>query len=233
MSYFILREYLILTYQIINTTMNKLSEMREFYERAELDEKTVDSDPIKQFDLWFEEAIKEEILEPNAMTLSTVDIENNPTSRIVLLKGVEERGFVFYTNYESDKGKDIERNPNVSLLFLWKKLQRQVRISGIVEKLPKEQSEDYFHSRPKGSQIGAWVSPQSKVISDKEVLARRKEELVKKYKDDKHLPLPDFWGGYKVTPNKIEFWQGRPDRLHDRLRYTINGNTWKLERIAP
>ncbi len=213
--------------------MNKISDMREIYDRSELNENFVDSDAMKQFHFWFEEARNEDILESNAMTLSTIDKNGNPASRIILLKGLEEDGFIFYTNYKSDKAKEIESNPNVSLLFLWKKLQRQVRISGKVKKISKEKSEAYFHSRPKGNQIGAWVSPQSKVISDKGVLKKRKEKLVEKYKNVDRLPLPDFWGGFILVPTTIEFWQGRPDRLHDRLRYSYIGNQWKIERLAP
>ena len=213
--------------------MNGISEMREIYDKGILDESHVVSDAMKQFEIWFREAKEADILEPNAMTLSTIGLDGTPQSRIVLLKGLEEEGFIFYTNYESNKGQEMGNNPNVSILFLWKSLQRQVRISGVVKKISKEKSEAYFHSRPKGSQIGAWVSPQSKVILDKEELYRYKEELMERYKDQDKLPLPDFWGGYILRPTKIEFWQGRPNRLHDRLRYTLDGKDWKIERMAP
>lgn len=220
-------------YIIKNYKMSKISEMREHYDRAILDEDNVDTNPMKQFHLWFEDAKKGEELEPNAMTLSTIDKYGNPASRIVLLKGLEDDKFIFFTNYESNKAKEIELNSNVALLFLWKNLQRQVRITGNAEKVSKEQSEAYFHSRPKGSQIGAWVSPQSQVIADKAVLNDRMERLNEKYKDVDQLPLPDFWGGYYLKPEMIEFWQGRPSRLHDRLRYSLEGDIWKIERIAP
>lgn len=213
--------------------MNGISEMRESYDRGFLDEAHVESDAMKQFQVWFEEARNENILEPNAMVLSTIGLDGNPESRTVLLKGLEDEGFIFYTNYKSDKAKEIAANSNVSLLFLWKKMQRQIRISGKVRKISKEKSEAYFHSRPKGSQIGAWVSPQSQVISDKSMLDKRKEELIEKYKDADKLPLPDFWGGYIVVPNKMEFWQGRPNRLHDRLRYNLDTGQWKIDRVAP
>lgn len=213
--------------------MSKISDMRENYDRSILDEAHVDGDAMKQFHIWFQEARDEDVVEPNAMIMSTINKEGHPTSRTLLLKDLEEGGFVFYTNYNSDKAQEISENPNISLLFLWKKVQRQVRISGIAQKIPKEQSEAYFHSRPKGSQIGAWVSPQSQVIADKSILETRITELTEKYKDVDELPLPDFWGGYKLIPQNMEFWQGRPDRLHDRLRYTLVDGKWKIERLAP
>lgn len=213
--------------------MNKISDMREHYDRAILDEEHVDANPMKQFHLWFEEARNEDELEPNAMTLSTINKEGHPASRTVLLKGLEEDRFIFYTNYESDKAKEIEANPNIALLFLWKNLQRQVRITGLAVKVSKEESEAYFHSRPKGNQIGAWVSPQSQVLTDKNILKERKEALIKKYEDVDKLPLPDFWGGYFVKPQTMEFWQGRPSRLHDRLLYTQANGKWEIVRLAP
>jgi len=213
--------------------MNKISDMREHYDREILDEAHVDPNPMEQFNLWFEDARNEDVLEPNAMTLSTVDKDGHPASRIVLLKGLEEDRFIFYTNYESDKGKEIATNPNVALLFLWKKMQRQVRITGLAQFVSKETSESYFHSRPKDSQIGAWVSPQSQVIANKNILKERKEALIEEYKNADKLPLPDFWGGYYVKPETMEFWQGRPSRLHDRLLYSLSDGKWKIERIAP
>ena len=213
--------------------MSKISDMRENYDRATLDEEHVDVDAIQQFNVWFQEARDEEVVEPNAMIMSTINKEGHPTSRTLLLKGVEENGFVFFTNYNSDKGQEIANNPNICLLFLWKKVQRQVRISGVAQKISKEESEAYFHSRPKGSQIGAWASPQSQVIADKSVLETRTSKLIEKYKDVDELPLPDFWGGYIMKPQSMEFWQGRPNRLHDRLRYTLVDGNWKIERLAP
>lgn len=213
--------------------MSKISDMRENYDRAILDEKHVDADAMVQFHTWFQDARDQDVVEPNAMVMSTVDKDGHPTSRTLLLKGLEDDGFVFYTNYNSDKAQEIALNANISLLFLWKKVQRQIRISGVAEKIPQKQSEAYFHSRPKGSQIGAWVSPQSQVIDDKNFLETRKAELIEKYKDVDKLPLPDYWGGYKLKPLKIEFWQGRPNRLHDRLRYTLIDGKWIIERLAP
>lgn len=213
--------------------MNKISDMREHYDRATLDETCAHPDAMRQFHIWFEEAREDGVVEPNAMILSTVNKEGNPASRTLLLKGLEEDRLLFYTNYKSDKAKEIEMNPNVSICFLWKELQRQVRITGKALKISKDKSEAYFHSRPKGSQIGAWVSPQSEVIPDKEFITKRKTELVEKYKDVDVVPLPDFWGGYYIKPKSIEFWQGRPDRLHDRLLYTQNGEKWKIQRLAP
>lgn len=212
--------------------MNKISDMRENYERGFLLEENIDGNPIVQFQKWFEDA-RTSILEANAMILSTVSKDSVPSSRTVLLKEIENDGFVFYTNYESDKGKDIANNPNVSLLFLWKAMERQVRISGLAYKVSKEQSKRYFHRRPKGSQIGAWTSPQSEVIVDRKLLVDRKLKIEERYSDVDKLPLPDFWGGYKVIPQKIEFWQGRPNRLHDRLLYTAEGENWKIDRLAP
>ncbi len=213
--------------------MNKISEMRQHYDLASLDEANVDSDPMKQFFVWFEEARNADILEPNAMILSTINKDGHPASRTVLLKDLEREGFIFYTNYNSDKGKEIASNPNISLLFLWKKLHKQVRISGIAKKISKEKSEAYFHSRPKENQIGAWVSPQSQVIANKNILIERKNELIKKYEDADFLPLPDFWGGFILEPQQMEFWQGRPSRLHDRIRYTQVKGVWKIDRLAP
>jgi len=213
--------------------MNKISEMRQHYDLATLDEENMDSNPMKQFFTWFEEARNADIIEPNAMILSTINKDGHPASRTVLLKGLEDDGFIFYTNYKSDKANEIEANPNVSLIFLWKKLHKQVRINGVAKKVSKDKSEAYFHSRPKENQIGAWVSPQSQVIADKSVLIERKNELVKKYEDVDYLPLPDFWGGYILEPQQMEFWQGRPSRLHDRLRYKLVEGEWKIERLAP
>ncbi|MDF1696833.1 MAG: pyridoxamine 5'-phosphate oxidase [Saprospiraceae bacterium] len=213
--------------------MNKIEDMREHYDLSTLDEQHVDADAMKQFHVWFNEARKAEVLEPNAMTLSTIDKDGNPASRTVLLKGLETDRFLFYTNYNSDKAQEIESHSAIALLFLWKKLQRQVRITGFAKKTTKEQSQAYFNSRPKGSQLGAWVSPQSQVIPNKDFLANRKEDMIKKFMDVANVPLPDFWGGYYLKPEKIEFWQGRPNRLHDRLRYRRVDGNWIIERLAP
>ncbi|MEO1099438.1 MAG: pyridoxamine 5'-phosphate oxidase [Bacteroidota bacterium] len=188
---------------------------------------------IEQFQLWFDEANKVEISEVNAMHLSTVNPNGMPSSRIILLKGIENNGFVFFTNYQSDKGKDLDANPAAALLFFWKELERQVRIQGHVEKISKDDSEQYFQSRPKGSQIGAWTSPQSTVIESRELLEEREKAIAEKYKDEEVLPKPEQWGGYILKPICIEFWQGRPNRLHDRILYSQVDGHWKINRLAP
>jgi len=213
--------------------MDKFQDLRENYELDELLESSVDSDPIIQLSSWLEDAIKKEQKEPNAMVLSTVDAKGAPSSRAVLLKELDSDGLIFYTNYESDKAQQMEDNPNVALNFNWLDLQRQVRIEGTVEKIDAERSTKYFQSRPKSSQIGAWVSSQSKVIADRSVLEKAKQELDLKYKDDEILPKPPHWGGYKVRPYMIEFWQGRRSRLHDRLRFSFSNEKWTIQRISP
>lgn len=214
--------------------MNKktnIASLRQNYTRNELIEENVLKNPFFQFEKWFKEAIDSEILEPNAMCLSTVS-NGKPSSRIVLLKGFDENGFVFFTNYKSHKGLDIEQNNHVAVNFFWAELERQVRIEGETEKVSEEESEEYFHQRPISSQIGAWVSEQSNVIPNREVLEKRQVELEAQYKDSV-IPKPPHWGGYRVKPNKIEFWQGRPSRLHDRILFTNVENNWKIERLSP
>jgi len=198
-----------------------------------LDREDLNDDPIVQFEDWFRYACESVPLDPNAVTLSTVDSEQRPSSRTVLLKSFDERGFVFYTNYESKKAVHIENNPNVSLLFFWSDAARQVKIRGKAEKLSTKESLAYFLSRPRGSQIGAWVSAQSSVISSRSMLESKFQEIKKKFKD-RDISLPSFWGGYRVVPEEIEFWQGRRNRLHDRFRYTLgeNGNG-SIARLAP
>lgn len=211
-----------------------LQNLRENYESPILEKEGLKSNPIDQFKIWFEDALKAEVKEPNAMTLATVSEDGKPSARIVLLKGMDEKGFIFYSNYTSRKAKELEENPNAALVFLWLELHRQIRIEGRIEKVSETISKNYFKSRPKGSQIGAWASPQSQVISDRKILETKVVELNKKYEDSDFLPLPDFWGGYRVVPNKIEFWQGQPSRLHDRLKYSKQENgAWKIERLAP
>lgn len=198
-----------------------------------LDRDDLDDDPIVQFEDWFRYACESVPLDPNAVTLSTVDSEQRPSSRTVLLKSFDERGFVFYTNYESKKAVHIENNPNVSLLFFWSDAARQVKIRGKAEKLSTKESLAYFLSRPRGSQIGAWVSAQSSVISSRSMLESKFQEIKKKFKD-RDISLPSFWGGYRVVPEEIEFWQGRRNRLHDRFLFTKQDDgTWKIERLAP
>lgn len=214
--------------------MNKdIADMRLNYSRSFLEEKDIAQNPINQFRKWFNEATDSQIVEPNAMTIATVNAKGVPSARIVLLKEIDKEGFILYTNYESAKASDIAANPNVSLVFLWKELERQVRITGVAEKVSAERSLNYFHKRPKGSQIGAWTSPQSQVINDRSILEKRKIEIEEQYKNADELPLPDFWGGYIIRPTNIEFWQGRPNRLHDRLRYVLNDGLWEVDRLAP
>ncbi len=209
-----------------------LDDLRLTYTLAGLTEDAMHPDPYEQFRMWFAQARETSIPEPNAMTLATVDGTGAPSARIVLLKGVEPDGFVFYTNYESQKGRELDANPHAALVFYWGELERQVRITGIAGKVSREQSEAYFQSRPEGSKLGAWVSQQSTVIQDRakleELLAEKEKEF-----EGKPIPTPPNWGGYRLRPDAIEFWQGRPNRLHDRLRYLRSGDRWRLERLAP
>lgn len=212
----------------------KIADLREDYQGDSLEVSQVANNPVKQFEAWFQDAQNNNIREPNVMTLATSTIDGKPSARVILLKGIEEDGFLFFTNYSSRKGKEMALNPNAAMVFCWLKLARQVRIEGIVKKVSEEASKSYFQSRPKGSQIGAMASPQSRVISDREVLEDKVLELEKEFADDEKLPLPIFWGGYKLIPSVIEFWQGRTNRLHDRIRYTQQSDkSWKIERLAP
>jgi len=210
-----------------------ISDLRKEYSKHTLDSDTVDRDPIKQFSTWFEEAVKAETPEPNAMSLATVNHQGLPSCRIVLLKGIEDGGFVFFTNYASDKGEDLEHKPVAALTFFWSELERQVRIQGTVRKVSKEASTAYFQSRPRDSQIGAWVSPQSTPISNRAILEERRKSIEEKFSGQEKLPKPEQWGGYHVAPLLIEFWQGRPSRLHDRIVYVRNGDQWDIRRLAP
>lgn len=212
----------------------KLANLREDYSKKKLDISDVVKNPIEQFKIWMDEALKSEVPEPNAMTLSTVSPDGVPSARIVLLKNLDENGFTFFTNYKSQKGKEMAKNKNVALTFVWLGLERQVRIEGIVKKISRKKSENYFQSRPKKSQMGAWVSSQSKVIKNRKVLEESMKDLEKKYKEEEVLPCPPHWGGYLVQPVLIEFWQGRRSRLHDRIIYKLSKNgKWKMERLAP
>ncbi|MEZ4988861.1 MAG: pyridoxamine 5'-phosphate oxidase [Saprospiraceae bacterium] len=211
-----------------------LGDLRENYDRGKLLESQAAADPFQQFTLWFREAEEAKIPEPNAMILATSTGDGRPSARVVLLKGVEEHGFVFYTNYASRKGQEIAENPHVALVFNWLELHRQIRIEGLIEKVDADTSTAYFQSRPKGSQIGAWASPQSRPISSRELLKEKVQELEKQYHEADHLPRPAHWGGYRVMPYTLEFWQGRTSRLHDRLLYSLeDGGKWKVERLAP
>lgn len=212
----------------------KVADLRQNYTFANLLESEIDSHPIQQFASWFQEALNAELLEPNAMTLATASPDGKPTARIVLLKAYDERGFVFYTNYESTKGQQLIANPWAALVFLWDKLERQVRIEGKVAKISPEESDNYFNSRPLASQIGAWTSDQSRVIPTRQVLEHRQQELEQQYAASKMISRPPHWGGFRVIPHAVEFWQGRPSRLHDRLLYRLQDDaTWKIERLSP
>ncbi len=218
-----------------------IADLRQDYQLQSLDRNDVDENPFVQFSKWFDEALKSEILEPNAMTLATVSAEGKPSARIVLLKGIhtpegiqEEHGFVFYTNYDSHKGKDMAANPHVALCFNWLDLQRQIRIEGIVEKIDPSVSDDYFNTRPKLSRIGALASPQSQIVPNRIFLEDNFNNLIEKYADTEGVPRPENWGGYLVKPTLIEFWQGRRSRLHDRICYIKQENgDWRIERLAP
>ncbi|HVY75946.1 MAG TPA: pyridoxamine 5'-phosphate oxidase [Puia sp.] len=212
--------------------MTTLSTLRKEYRLKRLLEADALPDAIDQFDRWWKEATESDIDEPNAMTLATASADGIPSARIVLLKGYSKAGFQFFTNYNSFKGQQLQENPRACLVFLWKELERQIRITGLVEKLGAKESDEYFNSRPLGSRLGALASPQSEVVSDSHWLDERVHELEKQYAGGK-VPRPDHWGGYLVKPVTIEFWQGRPNRLHDRLLYSIQDGKWSIERLAP
>jgi len=213
--------------------MSTISAIRTEYRQRSLSENDVKSDPIAQFSVWWDEAVSSQIEEVNAMTLATASADGVPAARIVLLKEYDKRGFVFFTNYESFKGRQLAENPRACLVFFWKELERQIRITGLVEKVTAEESDAYFNSRPEGSRLGAWTSPQSQVIENRAWLdieeAKKKEEF-----NGKEIVRPPHWGGYVVKPVIVEFWQGRPSRLHDRIQYTLNEKgEWLIERLAP
>ncbi len=211
----------------------KLHEQRKEHNQSVLLEKDLDSDPIRQFLSWFEEASQTAVAESNAMTLATATPDGRPSARMVLLRGVDDRGFAFFTNYESRKARELEANPHAALVFFWHELERQVRVEGRVERVAGSESDEYFRSRPLGARIGAWASPQSKVVAGREVLESRFGELESQYPQGE-VPRPNNWGGYRLIPESIEFWQGRPNRLHDRLRYTKRETGgWLIERLAP
>ncbi len=213
-------------------SLDDLSSLRKEYSRQSLDESDVDLNPFAQFDLWFRQALNAHLPEPNAMALATATTDGKPSVRAVLLKGVDERGFVFFTNYEGRKSVELSQNSYAALLFYWPELERQVRIEGAVEKTTRRESEEYFQTRPLENKLGAWASKQSSVIPGRGVLEQKMADLKEKYRDQP-IPVPPSWGGFRVQPAVFEFWQGRANRLHDRIRYTLEGGVWTIERLSP
>ena len=210
-----------------------IADLRKEYARESLTERDVDPDPIRQFMRWFDQARAAELLEPNAMALATATPDGHPSVRMVLLKAVDDRGFVFFTDYRSRKGRELEANPHASLAFWWDALQRQVRVEGTVSRVSVDESLWYFTSRPHGSKVGAWASMQSAVLNAREALEREVIRLMEKFPEGTEVPLPGHWGGYRVAPHTIEFWQGRVSRLHDRIRYHRDGDIWTRGRLSP
>ena len=213
-------------------TDDAIGNLRTEYSLRTLDESSVHPDPFAQFDRWFKEAMTIRSREANAMVLATATREGKPSARVVLMKGFDERGFLFFTNYESRKSAELRENPNAALLFHWSELEREVRLEGPVERASHAESEEYFRSRPRETQLGAWASRQSEVIPDRTVLEQNVAELKDRFGDGP-IPLPPFWGGFRLRPHVFEFWQGRPNRLHDRIRYILDGRSWVIERLSP
>ena len=210
-----------------------IADIRKDYSLKTLNESDVLDNPFEQFSIWWNDAVASDIDEVNAMNLATINQQLKPTSRTVLLKGFDDNGFIFFTNYNSSKGHQIENNTNVALCFFWKELQRQVRIEGIAKKISDEANDTYFNSRPYGSKVGAWASPQSQIIESRDILVQNEEQIIKEF-TEANITRPDHWGGYSVLPNYFEFWQGRSNRLHDRICYQLNENAqWKIARLAP
>ena len=212
--------------------MDDVARLRRDYTRAGLNEADADPNPVELFRRWFGEALAADLHEPNAMTLATATPDGRPSARVVLLKGFDERGFVFYTSYEGRKSRELETNPLCALVFYWGELERQVRVEGRASRLPGDESDAYFEARPRGSQLGAWASEQSRPVSDRGLLEERLRELERRY-DGREVPRPPFWGGWRVEPRAMEFWQGRENRLHDRLRYRRAVELWERERLQP
>lgn len=214
-----------------DTPLN-IAALRHDYVAHGLRRADLDPDPIKQFAKWFGEAAAAEIRDVNAMSLATIESDGGPDLRIVLLKAISDRGFVFFTNYSSAKGRQLEANPRAALTLFWAQLERQIRVRGTVEKTSRQESEEYFRSRPLGSQLGAWASAQSEAIANRDALEARLAEVTQQF-ISRDVPLPDYWGGYRLFPHTIEFWQGRANRMHDRFRYTREGANWRIERLSP
>ena len=211
--------------------MDSIAQLRKNYTFGQLSETEVPLNPLNLFQVWFDQAVKAECPEPNSMTLATADASGNPSARIVLLKGADDAGFTFFTNYESQKGKELAARPHAALLFHWHELERQVRIKGVVERVSPAESDEYFHSRPAASRIGAWASPQSAEIPNREFLEVAEKRFAADFGDKP--PRPEHWGGYRLHPTEIEFWQGRPSRLHDRIHYQLDVAKWRIARLAP
>jgi len=211
--------------------MDSIAQLRKNYTFGQLTETEVPSDPLALFQVWFDQAIQAECPEPNSMTLATADVAGNPSARIVLLKGADQNGFTFFTNYQSQKGRELAIRPQAALLFHWHELERQVRIQGVVERVSSAESDEYFHSRPAASRIGAWASPQSSAIPNREFLEEAENRFKTEFGDTP--PRPEHWGGYRLHPTEIEFWQGRPSRLHDRIHFKLEDLEWRVSRLAP
>lgn len=212
---------------------HNLADIRSNYSKQALTEESVAEKPVRQFQVWLEEALNSEVQEPTAMVLSTVNGAGKPSARVVLLKDVSEAGYTFFTNYSSRKGQQLEQNPHAAITFFWPALERQVRVEGPVVKVEAGVSDAYYQSRPRGSRIGAWASPQSQVIESREVLEQRDKEYEQRFAGAGEIPRPEHWGGYRLQPELVEFWQGRPNRLHDRILYELEGENWQIKRLAP
>jgi pyridoxamine 5'-phosphate oxidase len=210
-----------------------IQDIRKEYTQHSLNETDVVSNPLQQFERWFDQALKAQVMEANAFNLTTIDSDGKPHSRMVLLKGLTDKGFEFFTNYNSHKAQQIQANPWVSMTFFWPELERQVRVEGRASKISKERSQEYFFSRPHQSQLGAWASNQSEILSSRTLLEDRLEDLNNEFPEGTKVPFPTHWGGFEIEPNMIEFWQGRASRLHDRIRYTQEGPTWSMARLSP
>tara|TARA_B100000809_G_scaffold37823_1_gene33089 strand:- start:8 stop:661 length:654 start_codon:yes stop_codon:yes gene_type:complete len=212
--------------------VNHINEVRRDFSGLPLNEDSVNKDPFKQFSIWFEEAVNAKLLDPSAMSVTTVSVDGQPSTRVVYMRGINENGFVFYTNYNSKKGKDLDKNNQVSLNFFWAELNRQVRVEGVVEKITDEASDSYFSERPRESQIGAWASNQSELLINREALEDNVTYFTTKFEGGE-VPRPPHWGGYVIKPAQLEFWQGRPSRLHDRILYINSKGVWKQSRLSP